>query len=102
MKKISAAVAAVLVSGAVMTTAAITTAPAYAQDRPTIATAATAATATATATAGQWSWTGTYYAAKSSCVADGRQYEREGFPYQCRYEWFEPTKQYLYTLYIYN
>ncbi|MCM2418768.1 MULTISPECIES: hypothetical protein [unclassified Streptomyces] len=93
MKKISAAVAAVLVSG-VMATTAITTAPAYAQDRRPVAATASAA--------GSWHFTGGLYAAKSACVDDGQEYQREGFPYQCRYAYFPSTNQYLYWLFIYN
>jgi hypothetical protein len=57
---------------------------------------------TMASTAGSWQFTGNLYADKSACVDDGQQYEREGFPYQCRYDYFSPTQQYMYFLYIYN
>ncbi|MFE3205745.1 hypothetical protein [Embleya sp. NPDC059237] len=90
MKKISAAVAAVLVSGVVVTSAAATAAPAFAQERPSAAPAA------------RWTWTGNIYGDKSGCVDAGQQYQREGYQYQCRYEYFSYTKQWLWFLYIYN
>ncbi|GAB2809822.1 hypothetical protein GCM10027176_13180 [Actinoallomurus bryophytorum] len=52
--------------------------------------------------AAAWQFTGNLYAQKSSCVDDGQQYEREGYPYKCTYAYFSFTKQYLYWLYIYN
>ncbi|MEW9528841.1 hypothetical protein [Microbispora sp. NPDC049125] len=119
MKKVSAAVAALLISGTVMTTTAIATAPAHAQDRRSIATAPGTAQSgtevaavkttshqnrqvrTAQGAAGAWKFTGSLYAAKYDCVDAGQQYQREGYPYQCRYAYFPFTEQYLYWLYIY-
>lgn len=108
MNKVSAAVAAVLVSGSVVTTTAITMAPAHAQDRQPIATTVKTAAyqnrqaRITQAYAGSWHFTGNLYSTKYACVDNGQQYEREGFPYQCRYAYFSFTKQYLWWLYIYN
>ncbi|MGW0809196.1 hypothetical protein [Nonomuraea sp. NPDC002799] len=120
MKKISAAFAAALVSSTVIATTAITMAPAHAQDRQTIATTPSTAQAgtkvttvkaaayqnaqaqTAQAYAGAWRFTGNLYAKKFDCVDAGQQYQREGWPYQCRYAYFSFTDQYLYWLYIYD
>ncbi|GAA0390872.1 hypothetical protein GCM10009530_47640 [Microbispora corallina] len=102
-----------------MTTTTITTAPAHAQDRRSIATtpgsaqsgtevAAVKTTShqnrqvrTAQGSAGTWKFTGKLYSTKYACMDAGQQYEREGFPYECRYAYFSYTEQYLYWLYIY-
>jgi invasion protein IalB len=96
LKKVSALVAAALVSGAVMATTAIAMAPAYAaQDRQSVATTPDAA--------GAWEFTGSLYAKKTDCVDAGQQYEREGFPYRCEGPtWIPVANEYMYGLYIEN
>jgi hypothetical protein len=96
LKKVSALVAAALVSGAVMATTAITMAPAYAaQDRQSIATTPDAA--------GAWEFTKEMFHHKSDCVDAGQQYEREGFPYRCDGPtWISVANELMYLLYIEN
>jgi hypothetical protein len=40
------------------------------------------------------------YSTKTECVDAGQQYEREGYPYKCNQEYFQPTSQWLWFLYI--
>jgi hypothetical protein len=110
LKKISAAVAAVLVSGTVMTATAITMAPAHAQDRPPVATTPGIGQPGTEAVTGnqnrqvapRWYFTGQFYAGQSACVDDGQEYQREGYPYQCRFDWVAALKQNMYWLWIYE
>ncbi|MEU9133738.1 hypothetical protein AB0D08_37575 [Kitasatospora sp. NPDC048540] len=84
----------VLAAVALVALAAVTATPAGAQERPRIT--------PATSTAGSWHITGNWYLYKRDCVDAGQQYEREGFPYQCRYGYLTPAGKDVYWLYIYN